>query len=390
MGTLKIALLGPPEVSHLDQRLTFPDRKALALLTYFAAEGGMHERQRLSRLFWPESDSAHSRTALRITLHHLRRTLEEDGQSAQESHLLITHHTLGLNLNSDIDLDLHELQAAWSVARDQVIHEGVPGEMRHTLITRLQHAVSLYRNGFLQDFTLRDTVDFDNWVSIQRGYWYQRIEQVFDWLSQLLSEEGELNQAIATIELWRSFDPLNEDLSLRLMQLQFATGNRVAALKTYQTYRNLLMRELSIKPSPKLLTLAAFIRNTAAPRGKLIGEQLAPPTHFARPLFEVPFVGRGAQLHRLMSLYEKAAGGQPQVVAIAGEAGIGKSHLAATFINWVRAQGAGVLAGRAFKSYQRLAYQPLLDPLRAWLEQEQDHSSLLHLFRTFACTKRYM
>jgi len=377
MSTLKIALLGPPEVSHLDQRLTFPDRKALALLIYFAAEGGMHERQRLSRLFWPESDSVHSRTALRITLHHLRRTLEEDGQSAQESHLLITHHTLGLNLNSDIDLDLHELQAAWSVARDQVIHEGVPGEVRHTLITRLQHAVSLYRNGFLQDFTLRDTVDFDNWVSIQRGYWYQRIEQVFDCLSQLLSAEGELNQAIATIELWRSFDPLNEDLSLRLMQLQFATGNRVAALKTYQTYQNLLMRELSIKPSPKLLTLAAFIRNTDAPRSKLNGEQLAPPTHFARPLFEVPFVGRGAQLHRLMSLYEKAAGGQPQVVAIAGEAGIGKSHLAATFINWVRAQGAGVLAGRAFKSYQHLAYQPLLDPLRAWLEQEQDLRRLL-------------
>jgi hypothetical protein len=43
MSILKIALLGPPEVSHLDRRLTFPDRKALALLAYFAAEGGMHE-----------------------------------------------------------------------------------------------------------------------------------------------------------------------------------------------------------------------------------------------------------------------------------------------------------------------------------------------------------
>jgi hypothetical protein len=41
MSILKIALLGPPEVSHFDRRLTFPDRKALALLAYFAAEGGM-------------------------------------------------------------------------------------------------------------------------------------------------------------------------------------------------------------------------------------------------------------------------------------------------------------------------------------------------------------
>src|SRR5437764_11303295 len=84
MSILKIALLGPPEVSHFDRRLTFPDRKSLALLSYFAAEGGMHDRQRLSRLFWPESDSAHGRTALRITLHHLRHTLEA-GQREQPS-----------------------------------------------------------------------------------------------------------------------------------------------------------------------------------------------------------------------------------------------------------------------------------------------------------------
>src|SRR5438093_7706877 len=133
MSILKIALLGPPEVSHFDRRLTFPNRKALALLAYFAAEGGMHERQRLSRLFWPESDSAHGRTALRITLHHLRRTLEEGAQPAHESHLLIAHDALGLNMNSGIDVELHELQAAWSLTCDPAAREEVPGEVRRSL-----------------------------------------------------------------------------------------------------------------------------------------------------------------------------------------------------------------------------------------------------------------
>src|SRR5207245_9398516 len=73
----------------------------------------------------------------------------------------------------------------------------------------------------------------------------------------------------------------------------------------------------------------------------------------------------------------KTSGGQPQVVVIEGEAGIGKSRLAAVFLDWARAQGAGVLEGRAFKSYQRLAYQPILDPIRARLEQEQDLRQLL-------------
>src|SRR5207253_2714714 len=103
MSILKIALLGPPEVSHFDRRLTFSDRKALALLAYFAAEGGAHERHRLSRLFWPESDSAHGRTALRISLHHLRQTLEEGPQLEHKSHLFITRDALGLNMDSRID-----------------------------------------------------------------------------------------------------------------------------------------------------------------------------------------------------------------------------------------------------------------------------------------------
>ena len=377
MSILKMALLGPPEVFHFDRRLTFPDRKALALLAYFAAEGGMHERQRLSRLLWPESDAAHGRTALRITLHHLRHTLEEGAQPEHESHLLSARGTLGLHLDSGIDLDLHTLQAAWSMAQDQTVRQEGQGEIRRTLIARLQHAAALSRNGFLEDFTLRDTVDFDNWVAIQRGYWYQRIERVFDWLSQLQRAEGEIEQAIATVERWRFFDPLNEDLSLRLMQFYFATGNRVAALRTYETYQDVLMKELQAKPSPPMVAQAAFMRTAPAPRSKPTREQMRAHPPSARSVLAIPFVGRGADVSRLMSHYEKASCGQPQVVVIEGEAGIGKSRLAATFLAWARAQGAGMLEGRAFKSYQHLAYQPLLDPLRTWLGQEQDLHQLL-------------
>ena len=75
MGILKIALLGSPEVGHANRRLSFHDRKALALLAYLAAEKGVHTRQKLARLLWPESDMAHGRTALRITLLHLRQVL---------------------------------------------------------------------------------------------------------------------------------------------------------------------------------------------------------------------------------------------------------------------------------------------------------------------------
>src|SRR5579859_389635 len=151
MSTLKIALLGPPEVDHRDHRLAFPDRKGLALLAYLAAEGGMHERQKLTRLLWPESDMAHGRTALRITLLHLRHILEDDASPEHASHLRISHDKLGLDLASGIDLDLHALEAAWKLTRvlpapvAPRFIEGVQEEVRPTLIAQLYHASTLYR-----------------------------------------------------------------------------------------------------------------------------------------------------------------------------------------------------------------------------------------------------
>ncbi len=95
-------------------------------------------------------------------------------------------------------------------------------------------------------------------------------------------------------------------------------------------------------------------------------------TTTARPMLIVPFVGRGTEFNRLMTLYEQTTNSQPQVVLLEGEAGIGKTRLAAVFLDWVKAQGAEVLAGRAFHTSQRLSYQPLIEALRTRLEQEAD------------------
>jgi DNA-binding SARP family transcriptional activator len=371
MSLLKIALLGSPQVYHLSRRLPFGERKALALLAYLATEGGLHKREKLRGLLWPESDRAHGRTMLRATLLRLRQLLEEKTAAEQTAHLLVSHDALGLDLDSGIDLDLHALEAVYRLMRALPSPEAVQEEARGALIVPLERAARLYRGSFLQDFTLRETLDFDNWVSLQQGYWYQQIEQVFDWLSQLQRAAGELEQAIATVERWRSFDPLNEDISLRLMQFQFATGNRIAALKTYHTYLEVLRKELGAKPSPKLVALAEVLRTSSSP-GRKNSHAQPPGLHAssARPFLPVPFVGRGAELSRLMSLYEQASCGQPQVVLLEGEAGIGKSCLAAAFLEWVRAQGAEVLVARTVHASQGLSYQPLLEALRPRLEQE--------------------
>src|SRR2546421_10213288 len=116
MGNLRFTLLGSPEVRHADQMLRFSTCKEFALLIYLAVEGRIHLRKTLSELFWPEGDARHGRAALRITLLHLRHLLGEGAGGDAPSHLLITGDTLGLDFTSDVDLDLHTLHEAWTLA----------------------------------------------------------------------------------------------------------------------------------------------------------------------------------------------------------------------------------------------------------------------------------
>ena len=87
MSQLNLALLGTPEVRHAGQALTFRTRKALGLLIYLVVKGGKHSREKMTVLFWPESDEEQSRATLRSTLVYVRKTLGEMSNPAL-SHLL--------------------------------------------------------------------------------------------------------------------------------------------------------------------------------------------------------------------------------------------------------------------------------------------------------------
>ena len=381
-GHLHFALLGPPQVFHGGQLLTFPSRKAFALLIYLAVEGGKHTRKTLSELFWPDSDAAHARATLRSTLLELREVLAEGTSPANRitsdhvPHLLIEHDTLGLDLTSGVSLDLQTLQAAWVLARDNSRAAAtLSEEARRTQRTQLQEATRLSRGGFLVGFSLHNAPGFDDWARSQQEYWYLRMHLVFDRLSQWYEEAGEIEQAIATIIHWLSISLLNEDASQRLMRLHFATGNRVAALQAYETLRVILASEVHVEPSPETMALAERIRVTAPPH-----HEKHKPSWASRPLtlLNTPLVGRGREYGTLLERYYAARSGQMQVVLLEGEAGIGKTRLASEFVDWAAAQGADVLRGQAFESSRQLSYQPFIEALRPRIDRENAPDDLLH------------
>jgi DNA-binding SARP family transcriptional activator/tetratricopeptide (TPR) repeat protein len=384
MGQLNLAFLGTPEVRHAGQVVTFRTRKALALLIYLVVQGGRHSREKLTGLFWPESEEEQSRATLRSTLVYVRKTLGEMSNPTM-SHLLIEHDAIGFNFASDFDLDLNTLQAAWTLTRTSPGPPGGQGiqeeDGQDNVLIRLRQALNVYRGDFLEGFYLNDAPDFEAWIGNERAYWHRRMDAICNRLSQVQGERGEIGDAIETTTRWVSHDPFNELAYRRLMQAHIAAGDRTAALRTYDTCRAMLAKEFNTRPAPETEALAERIRVKDIPRRKLSPvsqEQSRATTKIAPTLaVESPLIGRENEHSTLVTLYHTVSRAGPQVVALLGEAGIGKTRLATAFLGWATAQGADVLQGRAFEAGGRLPYQPLVEALRGRLAREHTPGELL-------------
>lgn len=366
--SLQLYLLGPPEVRLGEKLLTFPTRKTLALLIYLAMEGGQQPREHLAVLLWPEANQERSYASLRNTLGHLKTALS----SAQAFFLSITHHTLALNSDADIDLDLNTVEQAYALARADRSNRVQP--KNSASLPLLHSAVTCHRGDFLTGFSLGDAPGFDDWANIQREVWRRRLNLILDRLSEIQFARGEFAATAEAASLWIALDALNEVAYRRKMRAHFAAGERGQALETYDACRTILAAELSVEPEPDTEALAMRIR-TQHPARRAVPQQRQPDTPVA--FLGNLFTGRTTEHQALVEYYGYAAAGRPQAVVLHGEAGIGKTRLARAFLAWSVSQGANVLQGRAFESGSRMSYQPLIEAIRSWLDREDTPADVL-------------
>ena len=188
---------------------------------------------------------------------------------------------------------------------------------------------------------------------------------------------GELRQLVGTY-------PTRERLVAQLMLALYRCGRQRDALDVYANARKFLSNELGLEPGLALKDMQRAILAQAPALDMQVSAVPAGPSTApaaSRP-FPVPtvlaidsdrtFVGRASDLAALDSVYDEVRGGARRLVLVCGEPGIGKTRLAAQFVQRVCGDGAIALYGRCDEE-GLLAQQPFVEALRQYVSQCPRH-----------------
>ncbi len=318
-----LRLLGETEL-QLDDKCISLERKTAGLLAYLALEGSS-TRQVLAGLLWPNSGEKQARTNLRKVLIRLK-----------PFELIVTNQDK-LSLTANAQLDLHEMQ-----------QESLEGSFLE----------------LLADHSYDDCVDFADWLYI----WRERLkEQQSAYLSlevNRLEAEGAFTKALPLAKQLLLLEPISELHYRRLMRLQYALGDRAAALETFKRCAETIEQLFKLEPSPETLALAEEIRTLQAEHVQRFSFKQS--QHLPLSLLRPPLVAREDAWARL-----ELAWSESQAVFISGDAGTGKSRLAQDFLH----EQEGMvypLKGQSddsmipFRVFTRLLRSLSLEGLTAW------------------------
>jgi predicted ATPase len=226
-------------------------------------------------------------------------------------------------------------------------------------------------------FSLRDSLGFDDWQFFQGENLRRDYAGVLERLVTGCREQGEYAEAVKYARRWLAVDPLQEFAHRQLMQLYAWMGERNAALRQYQECVRILEAELGVEPLEETLQLYLAIKENRLEGSSLKKSlQMTPGASALEPGFnltgqasldQIPLIGREREWQTLIQAYSNL-GRDGYLVALEGEAGIGKSRLAEEFLAVVRSRGGVALVGRCYEGEANLAYGSFIDCLRAGIE----------------------
>ena len=352
-GGLNIRLDG----RDLTERL--PGRQGRALAAYLVLNRDRAvSRDELLGVLWPAQPPASPEAALSSLLAKLRRALVPAAIDGR--------HALTLRLPADAQVDVEALGT-----RIESAERALTDADAATALAAAQSALELLAQPLLPDLD-------GEWLEP----WRRRFADLEPRALQVAARAGlqlggshsHLPSAERAAGALVRLEPFREGGYGLLMQAQAGQGNVAEALRTFESLRSFLRDELGASPSAPLIALHDSLLCAAAqgpppspppppapPAATRNGDRVLPAA--TTQMTGGAFVGREEHVQRLRARWAQCRAGPSRLVLLAGEAGVGKSRLAAEFAHSVHADGGTVLYGRADEE-ALLPHQPFVEALR--------------------------
>jgi DNA-binding SARP family transcriptional activator/tetratricopeptide (TPR) repeat protein len=311
-------------------------------------------RAELIDLLWPERPPAAADSALSALLSKLRRAVGEGALAGRSELRLVPPGPIEVDVEvaaaaaaeAEAAVDAHDWGAAAATAREVL------------------------------------GVDLQTFLPDCEGPWVAEARRELDTVRvralEVLAQAGlrqggrELGTAEQAARAAVAAMPYRESAHCLLMEVHEAAGNPAEALRAFEDLRILLRDELGTTPGAAAMAVHERLLRGEAPTPRIIeapGAEKIPavawPPPLAAALGRHALVGRARELGLLGQYWDEAVGGTRRLVMLSGDAGIGKTRLAAELGRRARDDGALVLYGR-FDEETIAPYQPLVEMVRGW------------------------
>ena len=353
--TLTIRLLGTPTVIRDSELLEgFISVKSRALLFYLAMKPGIHSRQTLAALLWPETTETAAAKNLRNVLSNLRKLVG--------AHIDITRRTVAFRRDAAYLLDVEQFSALLERYRRDKADTGI-----------LEQAVLLYAGDFLEGFHVVDSDIFEAWLISEREQLRQAQLEALGKLATLYTELSDFNKGLDYVSQLLTLDNFSETGQQLKMAILAQKGQRNEALAQYAEFCGLLDEELGVTPTAETTRLYEQIKagSYESESTDVITIKQPPRTQYRHIDWgdipgEVPFYGREEQLKQLQQWLtdEDSLSEGRRFIAITGMGGVGKTAFTARLTRRLAEQprSYGFIIWRSL-----INAPPLTAVLRSWL-----------------------
>jgi DNA-binding SARP family transcriptional activator len=207
-------------------------RRQQRLITLLAMQGS-RPRGYVAGMLWPESTERHATGNLRAAVWH----------TDQQAPGLLAHDRSTLRIDAALRVDVDAFARcafqvlSWRESSDPVDRAACLGSLP-----------VLLRGELLPGW-------YDDWVVYERARLSQLRLRALQLLAEILTEEGEVAEALVAASAAVSIEPLHEPAMRSLVGAEIADGDYGGALRDYEAYRDRVQAELGVSPSARFEAL---------------------------------------------------------------------------------------------------------------------------------------